>query len=153
MDASLPVTIDTMQTRVDRLSERPRFLAALTGLFAVFGLLLAAVGLYGVLSFLVAQRTREIGVRMALGATPGGIALMMQRQAGKWTAAGIAVGLAGSAAVMRLAQGALFHVSPYDPSSLAAAIALLAGVAALAAWLPARRASGVDPAASLRDDN
>jgi putative ABC transport system permease protein len=153
VDAYLPVTIDTMQTRVDRLSERPRFLAALTGLFAVFGLILAAVGLYGVLSFLVAQRTREIGVRMALGATPGGIALMMQGQAGKWTAAGIAVGLAGSAAVMRLAQGALFHVSPYDPSSLAAAIALLAGVAALAAWLPARRASGVDPAASLRDDN
>ena len=153
VDASLPVTIDTMQARVERLSERPRFLAALTGLFAVFGLILAAVGLYGVLSFLVAQRTREIGVRMALGATPGGIALMMQKQAGKWTGAGIAGGLAGSAAVMRLAQGALFHVSPYDPVSLAAAIALLAAVAALTASLPAKRASGVDPAASLRDDN
>ena len=78
---------------------------------------------------------------------------MMQKQAGKWTGAGIAGGLAGSAAVMRLAQGALFHVSPYDPVSLAAAIALLAAVAALAASLPAKRASGVDPAASLRDDN
>jgi predicted permease len=152
IDPALPVTIETMRTKVDRLSERPRFLAALLALFAGFGLLLAAIGLCGVLSFLVAQRTREIGVRLALGATSGQVALMAVRQAGVWTAAGMAVGWVASAALARLARGALFQVSPFDPLSLAAAAGTLAMAAGVAAWLPARRAAGVDPAVSLREE-
>jgi predicted permease len=152
IDASLPVKVVSMPQRVSDLSGRQRFVAALVGLFAGFGLLLAAIGLYGVLSFLVAQRTREIGVRMALGATPGKIAGMIERQAGAWTACGVAAGIAGSATAGRLARGLLFEVSPYDPLSLGAAVGMLAAVAALAAWRPARRASSVDPAVSLRQE-
>jgi predicted permease len=152
IDPALPVTIETMQTRVDRLSERARFLAALIALFAAFGLLLAAIGLYGVLSFLVAQRTREIGVRIALGATPGQIARMAVHQAGVWTLTGMAAGCVASAALGRIARGALFQVSPFDPLSLAAAALVLAVAAAIAAWRPARRAAQVDPAVSLREE-
>ncbi|MGA8578586.1 MAG: ABC transporter permease, partial [Bryobacteraceae bacterium] len=152
LDPALPVTIETIETKVARLSERPRFLAALIGLFAAFGLLLAAIGLYGVLSFLVAQRTREIGVRIALGASPGQIARMAAQQAGVWTLAGMAVGWAASAGLARLARGALFQVSPFDPLSLAAAAAILTMAAAIAAWRPARRAARVDPAVSLREE-
>jgi predicted permease len=152
IDPALPVTIETIETKVDRLSQRARFLAALIALFAAFGLLLAAIGLYGVLSFLVAQRTREIGVRIALGAAPGQIARMAVHQAGLWTVAGMAAGWAASAALGRIARGALFQVSPFDPLSLAAAALVLAMAAALAAWRPARRAAQVDPAVSLREE-
>jgi len=152
LDPGLPVTIEAMQTKVGHLSARPRFLAAVIGVFAAFGLLLAAIGLYGVLSFLVAQRTREIGVRIALGATPGQIARMAVNQAGRWTLAGIAVGWAASALLGRLARGALFQVSPFDPMSLTAAVAILVLAAAIAAWRPARRATRVDPAVSLREE-
>jgi hypothetical protein len=152
IDAGVPVTIEGMTVRLGRLSGRARFTAALIGLFAAFGLLLAAVGLYGVLSFLVAQRTREIGVRMALGATPRAVAWLMGEQALAWTAWGAAIGLAGSVALSRFARAALFHISPHDPVSLAAAVAVLGIAAVLAAWLPARRASGVDPAVSLREE-
>jgi predicted permease len=152
IDPALPVTIETIQTKVDRLSQRARFLAVLIGLFAFFGLLLAAIGLYGVLSFLVAQRTREIGVRIALGASPGQIARMAVHQAGIWTIAGMAAGWAASAALARLARGALFQVSPFDPFSLTLAAAILAIAATIAAWRPARRAAGVDPAVSLREE-
>ncbi|MGB7758362.1 MAG: FtsX-like permease family protein, partial [Bryobacteraceae bacterium] len=152
IDPALPVTIETMQIKVDRLSERARFLAALIALFAVFGLLLAAIGLYGVLSFLVAQRTREIGLRIALGASPGRIARMAVHQAGVWTLAGMVAGWAASAALARLARGALFQVSPLDPLSLAVAALVLLMATAIAAWLPARRAAQVDPAVSLREE-
>jgi len=152
IDPALPVTIETIETKVDRLSQRARFLAALIALFAAFGLLLAAIGLYGVLSFLVAQRTREIGVRIALGAAPGQIARMAVHQAGLWTVAGMAAGWAASAALGRIARGALFQVSPFDPLSLTAAALVLAMAAALAAWRPARRAAQVDPAVSLREE-
>ena len=151
IDKDLPVKIESMPQRVSGLSARQRFLAALIGLFAGFGLLLAAIGLYGVLSFLVAQRTREIGVRMAVGATPANVVALMGRQAGLWTMSGIASGLLASAALTRLARRLLFQVSPYDPLSLAAAVAILLTVSALAAWWPARRASLVDPAISLRE--
>ncbi|MGB9456716.1 MAG: ABC transporter permease [Bryobacteraceae bacterium] len=152
IDPALPVTIETIETKVSRLTERPRFLAALIALFAAFGLLLAAIGLYGVLSFLVAQRTREIGVRIALGASPRQIARMAVQQAGVWTVAGMATGWAASAGLARLARGALFQVSPFDPLSLAAAAGILMMAAAIAAWRPARRAARVDPAVSLREE-
>ena len=152
IDSALPVKIETMTERVGALSDRQRFIAALVGLFAGFGLFVAGIGLYGVLSFLVARRTREIGVRMAMGATPNNIVGMVERQAAVWALSGIAVGLMAAAALARLARGLLFQVSPYDPLSLAASVAILALVAALAAWWPARRASSVDPAVSLRQE-
>jgi putative ABC transport system permease protein len=152
LDPEMPVTIETMQTRVGRFTQRPRFVAMVVGMFAFFGLLLAAVGLYGVLVFLVAQQTREIGVRMALGARPRDIALRVQRYAGAWTGIGAVVGLLSSLALTRAVRGLLFEVTPDDPLSFAAAVALLAAVAAVAAWAPSHRAACVDPAVALRED-
>jgi predicted permease len=152
LDASLPVTAATLEQRVSRLAERPRFNALLLGTFAAMGLLLAAIGLYGVISFLVAQRTAEIGVRMALGATPASVARMVLGYAGRATAAGAACGLAGSYFAARLLQSMLFGVSAHDPWIPAAVLALLCGVALLSAWIPSRRAARVDPIQALRQE-
>jgi putative ABC transport system permease protein len=152
IDPTLPVTIETMKARIGRLTDRPRFVALLVTLFAAIALLLAAVGLYGVLSFLVTQQTREIGVRMAVGARPRDVALQFQRRAGAWAGAGLIVGAGGSLAAARLVRGLLFEVTPADPGSLSLAVIVLAGVAALAAWAPARRAARVDPIVALRHD-
>jgi predicted permease len=149
LDPTLPVKIESMDGRVERFRERPRFVAILVGLFAALGLLLAAVGLYGVLSFLVARQTREIGVRMAIGARPRDIALQVQRYAGVWTAVGVVAGLAGSFELARTIRGLLFEVSPTDPISLAAAVAVLVVTAGLAAWIPSHRAARVDPVIAL----
>ena len=150
LDPVLPVKIETMDERVGKLAERPRFNAWLLGLFAAMGLLLAAIGLYGVISFLVAQRTQEIGVRMALGATPAAVARLVLGHAARWTAAGATLGIAGSLLAARLLGSMLFHVSARDPWILAAAVAALWTVAMLAAWIPARRAARVDPMEALR---
>jgi putative ABC transport system permease protein len=150
LDATLPVSIETMEQRVGKLAERPRFNALLLGIFAGLGLLLAAIGLYGVISFLVAQRAPEIGVRMALGATPGVITRMVLQQAGLWTAAGAALGAIGSLYAVRLLEHMLFHVSARDPWTFAAAVLMLLGVALAAAWIPSRRAAHVDPMQVLR---
>jgi len=150
VDPSLPVTIEGLQDRVGRFRDQPRFLAALVALFAALGVLLAAVGLYGVLAFLVAQRTQEIGVRMALGARPRDIARLVQAHAALWTGIGAAVGVASSLALARLAKGLLFGVAPGDPGSPIAAMAVLALTAFVAAWMPSRRAARVDPVVALR---
>jgi putative ABC transport system permease protein len=150
VDPSLPVTIETMEQRVGRFREQPRFVASLVALFAGFGVLLAAVGLYGVLSFLVAQQTQEIGIRMALGARPSDIAMHIQGYAGVWTGIGVAAGVACSLAVTRMVKGLLFGIAPDDAWSLIAAIAVLALTAVLAAWIPSRRAARVDPVVALR---
>jgi len=152
LDPTLPVTVETMETRIGRFTGQPRFVALLVTLFAAIALLLAAIGLYGVLSFLVTQRTREIGVRMALGARPLDIAYQFERYAATWTAAGVAAGSAGSLALNRLIRGLLFEVSADDPFSLTLAVLVLAAVAALAAWTPSHRAAGVDPMIALRQD-
>ena len=152
LDPDMPVTIESMETRVGRFTQRPRFIAMVVGMFALCGLMLAAVGLYGVLAFLVAQQTREIGVRMALGARPRDVALRVERYAGMWTAIGAAAGLICSLALTRAVQGLLFEVTPDDPLSFGVALALLAAVAALAAWAPSHRAARVDPAVALREE-
>jgi predicted permease len=152
IDPTVPVTIETLDERVGILAERPRFNAWLLALFAGMGLLLSLIGLYGVISFLVAQRTQEIGVRMALGATPAGIARLMLGHAARWTAAGTALGLAGSLLASRLIESMLFHVSAHDPWVLAGAVAALGAAALLAAWIPSRRAAGVDPMQALRQE-
>jgi len=152
LDRSLPVTLETLNARVDHLREQPRFVDWLVSLFALFGPRLSAIGIYGVLSFAVSRRTHEIGLRMAFGATPGKIAVLIQKQAAAMVGAGLAAGLLAAAALTRLIRALLFEVSPGDPISLAAAIAALVITAALAAWIPARRATGVDPMAALREE-
>jgi predicted permease len=150
VDPALPVTIEAMEDRVGRFREQPRFVATLVALFAGFGVLLAAVGLYGVLSFLVAQQTQEIGVRMALGARPKDIAGRIQAYAALWTGVGAAAGAACSLALARMVKGLLFGVTPGDPVALITGIAVLALTAAVAAWIPSRRAARVDPMVALR---
>jgi len=111
---------------------------------------LAAIGMYGVVGFLVSQRTREIGVRMALGASPKSILTMIMGNVARWTIAGALLGLLGSWYAARLLQSLLFQVSRRDPWPLVAALALLLVAAFLAAWVPARRAMRVDPIEALR---
>jgi putative ABC transport system permease protein len=150
LDPSLPVAIETMPQRVGQLAQRPRFNAALLSLFAAMGVLLAAIGIYGVVGFLVAQRTQEIGVRMALGATPHAILLLILGRVARWTLAGGIIGLLGSWFTSRLLQALLFQVPVHDPLPVAAALAVEFAVAFLAAWIPARRALRVDPMVALR---
>jgi putative ABC transport system permease protein len=150
VDPAQPVTIETMRQRVSKLADRPRFSAVLLALFALMGVALAAIGMYGVVGFLVAQRTREIGVRMALGASPRAILALVLGSVARWTAAGAIVGLAGSWFATRLLQSLLFHVPAHDPALFAFAIVALTAVAFVAGWIPARRAMRVDPMIALR---
>lgn len=152
VDRGLPVSIETMDARVSKLAARPRFNATLLAVFAGVGVLLAAIGLYGVMSLLVAQRTQEIGVRMALGATRAGITTMVLRHAARWTAVGCVVGLAGSLALTRVLRALLFDAPVQDPGALAGSAVVLIAVAFGAAWLPSRRAATVDPMEALRHD-
>jgi len=152
LDGALPVEIETLGQSTAQLAARPRFNAMLIGLFALIGLALAALGLYGVLGYLVAQRTREIGLRMALGATPAAVCAMVLASAGRWLAAGLVCGLALSAAVARALHGLLLGVSERDAWAWIPAAAILLAAAMAAAWLPARRAAGVDPMVALRHE-
>lgn len=151
LDPRLTVELETLDERVQNLRARPLFQSMLLGGFAVAGLLLAVIGLYGVMSLLVAQRTGEIGIRMALGATTRDIRGMVLRQAGLWTVAGIALGLGGAAACARLIEGLLYDVKAIAPLPLAVAVVSLLLAALVAAWLPARRASHVSPVEALRE--
>lgn len=131
---------------------RPRFSAFTLGAFAALTLLLAAVGLYGVLVATVRQRTREIGIRLALGARAGAVARGVARQGVLLVAVAIPLGLAAALAASRLLGSLLFGVSPTDPLTLAVVSALLLAVALLASWLPARRAARTDPLLALREE-
>jgi predicted permease len=129
---------------------RPRFAAVVLGTFAVVALILASVGLYGVLSYSVSQRRREFGVRAALGASRPRLVMLVLREGLTLTAIGITLGLAGAAALTRLMQSALFGVTPLDPASFALAASLLFAVALAACLIPSVRAASVDPAESFR---
>ena len=129
---------------------RQRFSAALLGGLAAVALVVCAIGIYGVISFATAQRTREIGVRMALGADRSSIRRMVLREGGGVVAAGMCVGLIGSVAATRSLQKLLFEVRAIDPVTMAAVCALLGAVALLACYVPARRATRVDPTVALR---
>ena len=131
---------------------QPRFLVALFSVFAALGLALALAGLYSVLSYLVSRRTREIGVRMALGAQRADVLRLIMQTGGSFVGAGIVVGTLASIAVARLlaSQLELFHVTATDPVSFSVVIALLSVVAVAACYIPARRATRVDPIEALR---
>ena len=150
LDSSLPVTIEAMSQRVGKLAARPRFDALLLSLFAGMGVLLAAIGIYGVVRFLVEQRTREIGVRIALGATPQNVLQMVLANVGRWTIVGSVLGLSGAWASARLLQSLLFEVRAHDPTLFSIALVSLIVVVFVAAWIPARRATKVDPMVALR---
>jgi ABC-type antimicrobial peptide transport system permease subunit len=120
-------------------------------LLGLTGLVLAALGIYGVIAWLVAQRTREIGLRMALGASAGGVIRKMTWDGLKPVAAGLAVGVAGALLTGRWLQGQLYEVGPRDPIAIATVVALMLLVAAAAALIPAWRASSIDPSRALHD--
>jgi putative ABC transport system permease protein len=122
----------------------------LLGVFAVLAMTLAAVGVYGVLSYRVAQRSHEIGVRIALGAQPGDVLKMIVGQGLKLAIAGVSIGLAAALAVTRVLESLLFSTSATDPVTFIAIPLILTGVAFLASFIPARRATKVDPIVALR---
>ena len=151
VDSSLPIhNVRSMrQIRADSIA-RERFILALVGSFAAVSLLLAMVGIYGLMSYVVTQRTREIGIRMALGAQARDVRILVLRQGLTLALAGVAIGLGGAFALTRVMKTLLFEVSATDPLTFALITLLLTLVALLACWIPARRATKVDPMTTLR---
>lgn len=139
-----------MSERVSRSTYLHQSSAWLVGGFAALALLLGVVGLYGVVAYSVSQRTREIGVRMALGAQPRAVCKLILKEAGWLTVAGTIVGLVCSLAAATLMRGLLFGVDAWDLQTLAAVAAVLAGSALVASYIPARRAASVSPIEALR---
>jgi ABC-type antimicrobial peptide transport system permease subunit len=131
---------------------RPRLLAQLLGAFAGLALLLAAIGTYGVLSYMVTERRREIGIRVALGATRSDVLTQIMKQGLQVTALGIIIGLAGAFAVAQLIASLLFGVQPANAVMITFVITTITAVAVVASWLPAWRASRLDPNLALRDE-
>lgn len=153
LDPQLPVSrIATLEEVVARSISEPRFYTLLVGSFAAAGLFLAALGLFGVMSYAVAERTRELAVRMALGARQQELRRMVLREALVLAGLGLALGLAGSLAVSRVLTTLLYSVSPQDPATLAGVSFVLLATTLAAGYLPARRATRVDPVVALRAD-
>ena len=153
LDKDLPLTdVRTMPERIDESADRPRFRTLLLGSFAAVAMLLAAIGIYGVLAYSVSQRTREIGIRMALGANPARVVTLVVARGMALVGVGIVLGVAGALALTRLMSSLLYAVSARDPQSFVAVSLLLAAVALLACYLPARVAARVDPMIALRSE-
>ena len=142
--------IRTLQDILDRSAAQAEFTMVLLAIAATVALLLGIVGIYGVTSYVVGQRTGEIGVRLALGATPPDVARMILRQGGSVALVGAAVGLAVAVSATRLMSSLLYGVSALDPAVFGATTVLLLGVALVACWLPARRAANLNPLEALR---
>jgi predicted permease len=150
-DPTVPLyKMSTMNELIERSLSQERLIATLAGFFGVLALLLACVGLYGLMSYTVIRRTKEIGIRLALGARPGAVRRQVLRETLGLVGVGIALGVPAAAAGGRLVAGLLFGLSPQDPATLGTAAVVMTLVAVLAADLPARRASAVDPMAALR---
>ncbi|HUN83035.1 MAG TPA: ABC transporter permease [Terracidiphilus sp.] len=152
IDPIAPVEIEPLTQTIDTLADRPRFETALLGFFALTGLVMAIIGLYGVVTFMALQRTQEIGVRMALGASRNDILRLVLREGLRLLAFGGAVGLTAALGLSQALKSLLFGVGPHDPASFVAVTTLLGLVALVAALIPARRAAAVDPMVALRAD-
>jgi putative ABC transport system permease protein len=153
MDKDQPISnIHTLDELLENSVSQPRFNLLSLGIFAGVALALAAVGIYGAMSYLVAQRTHEIGVRMALGAQPRDVLKMVVGRGLRLVLIGLGAGLAGAMALTRLLRNLLFGVSATDPLTFAIIAVLLLLVALSACWIPARRATKVDPMAALRSE-
>ena len=139
-----------MAQRVDELLIKERILSRMAGVFGGFALLLAALGLYGVLAYVVSSRRREIGIRMAIGARPTDVLGLVIKRGMKLVCLGALIGSTGAIAATRFLKTLLYDVQPTDPATFACVILLLASVALLACWVPARRAAKVDPMEALR---
>jgi putative ABC transport system permease protein len=153
LDRDLPIYDEyTLESMVSRSLGQPRFYVLLLTVFATLALVLAAVGIYGVMAYMVQQRSREIGIRMALGASADRVVGMVVRRGLALALAGVALGTVGAYAVTRVLRSLLYGVSERDPGTFAAVAVVLATVALLASWIPARRAAHVDPLAAMRAD-
>jgi len=147
----LPISsLGAMEDVMATARSRPRFLTLLLTLFSSLSLILAALGIYGVISYAVAQRTNEIGIRMALGARAGDVVRLIGSSGVRLAAAGTILGAAGAFALTRFLSGMLFGVSSLDPLTFVAMAVTLIAVTLLACYIPARRASRVDPLVALR---
>ena len=152
MNPAIVVEFHVFETSLREGLLRERLMATLSGYFGFLAAVLAMVGLYGVISYMVVRRRNEIGVRMAMGATRRDIVAMILREAGALLGAGLAIGVVLSVAAAHSARSLLFGLRPGDPVTLAIAVAGLSAVAAAASLLPARRAAGLDPMAALREE-
>jgi hypothetical protein len=150
-DGPPPVVVNVREA-IDASLVQPRYIMRVLAAFALLGVVLAAVGLFGVISYSVGQRTREIGVRMALGAQPRQVRVMVLRESGAMAIVGVAAGIGTSIALARLVRSMLFGLTPADPATLAGAACLLFAMAVLAAYGPARRASRINPIQALRHE-
>ena len=144
--------VKTLVERTSAATATARFSATLLALFAVVALTLSVIGIYGVMSLMVTQRRRELGIRMALGADQSAVRAMVVREGALLAAAGTLIGLAGAVAFSRVLRTLLFEVAPIDPPTYGAIVAILAGAAVAASWIPARRATRVDPTEALRQN-
>jgi putative ABC transport system permease protein len=153
LDASLPLLhVKTLDDYVSDSVGGTRFEAVLLGVFGGLAFLLTAVGLYGVISYTVARRSREMGIRLALGANRKAITTMIVRNGTLLACAGVAIGLAAAFLLTRLVAGSLYGVGPTDPLTFVCAPVALVSIAVLASYIPARRAANVDPMVTLRQD-
>ena len=151
IDPDQPVSkVRSMDEVMEASVAAPRFRTLLLGLFGLAALFLGALGIYGVMSYSVSQRTREIGIRIALGAAGPEVIKLVLRQGLRLTLAGLAIGLVGALGMTRLLSGMLYEVRPTDPMTFAGVSVLLAAIALLASYIPARRATKVDPMVALR---
>jgi len=151
LDPAMPMTnVQSVAALASDAVSQPRFRTVLLGTFALLALTLATIGVFGVLSYFVTQRTQEIGIRMALGAQPADVVRMVVGQGIVLAAAGVCLGLIAAVPLTRLMQELLFEVKPTDKTTFAAVAVVLAAVAALASYIPARRATRVDPVTALR---
>jgi putative ABC transport system permease protein len=153
LDADLPMfRVRTMEQIAANVVAQPRLYTVLIGSFALTAMLLSAIGLYGVLAYAVGQRTREIGIRLALGARRGEVLGIVMAQAGRLAITGIAIGLVAAVLASRVLRAQLFEVAPTDTLTYVLVGAGLLLVSLVASWIPARRAARIDPLAALRHD-
>jgi ABC-type antimicrobial peptide transport system permease subunit len=145
-----PIEVHPLSSQVEATIVQERMMAALGGAFGLLALTLTCVGLYGLLAYSVAQRTKEIGIRMALGAQGGRVVTLVLKGGIRLVLIGIALGLPAAWAATRWVESMLFGLTPTDPTAMCGAIVLLTAAAQLAAYLPARRASRLDPLVALR---